>query len=71
MTEELQFRESLEGLPRADMDHISLDMKRAYSRLLIQWLNYMEHLKSDYPYLYSLAVRTNPFNPEAKVIIDK
>lgn len=71
LTEELQFRESLEGLPQSDMDHISVDMKRAYSRLLIQWLNYMEHLKGDYPYLYSLAARTNPFNPKAKVIIDK
>jgi hypothetical protein len=25
----------------------------------------MKHLKIDYPYLFSLAVRTNPFNPDA------
>jgi hypothetical protein len=71
LTEELQFRESLEGLPQTDMDHISNDMKRAYSRLLLQWLDYMEHLKDDYPYLYSLSVRTNPFNPGASIIISK
>jgi len=26
---------------------------------------YMQHLKNDYPYLFSLAVRMNPMNPEA------
>ncbi len=71
LTEELQARDSLNNLPKPDMEHISNDMKRAYSQLLLQWLNYMEHLKSDYPYLYSLSVRTNPFNPKAKAIIDK
>jgi hypothetical protein len=27
----------------------------------------MGHLKNKYPYLFSLAVRTNPFNPEASI----
>jgi hypothetical protein len=27
----------------------------------------MEHLKKEYPYLFSLALRTNPFDPEASV----
>ena len=35
--------------------------------LVREWLSYMEHLKSDYPYLFSLAVRTNPFDPNASV----
>lgn len=31
----------------------------------------MEHLSENYPYLFSLAVRKNPFNPEARVeVID-
>jgi hypothetical protein len=25
----------------------------------------MRHLSVDYPYLFSLAVRTNPFDPDA------
>jgi hypothetical protein len=29
----------------------------------------MKHLKEDYPYLFSLAVRTNPFNPDASPVI--
>lgn len=71
LTEELQFRKSLEDLPKTDMNHISNDMRRAYCRLLVQWLDYMEHLKCDYPYLYSLSVRTNPFNPKASVVIEQ
>jgi len=27
----------------------------------------MRHLKKEYPYLFSLAVRTNPFDPRASV----
>jgi hypothetical protein len=27
----------------------------------------MKHLKADYPYLFSLAVRTNPFDANASV----
>jgi hypothetical protein len=29
----------------------------------------MRHLKTDYPYLFSLAVRQNPFDPEASVTV--
>jgi len=27
----------------------------------------VQHLQGDYPYLFSLVVRTNPFDPDAKV----
>jgi len=27
----------------------------------------MKHLKTNYTYLYSMAVRTNPFNPDARI----
>jgi hypothetical protein len=29
----------------------------------------MRHLKHDYPYLFSLAIRTNTFDPEATAIV--
>ncbi len=45
--------------------HLSGDIRRAYSILITEWLAYMKHLKSDYPYLFSLAVRTNPFDQTA------
>jgi len=67
LLEELQARESLTGLHEADLDHLSGDIRRAYTNLLKQWVVYLQHLKSDYPYLYSLAVRNNPLNPDARV----
>lgn len=69
LIEELEARRSLEGLAPADLEHLSGDMKRAYGLLLREWLTYIQHLKQDYPYLFSLAVRTNPLNPDSRVEI--
>jgi hypothetical protein len=69
LTEELIHRKILTSLPDNDYKHLTGDTYRAYRLLVIEWLSYMEHLKSDYPYLFSLAVRTNPFNPAAEVQI--
>jgi len=65
LTEELEARRSLTGLSRADLEHLSGDIKRAYCLLLREWVVYMRHLKEDYPYLFSLAVRMNPLNAES------
>ncbi len=67
LAEELSHRETVHGLPDTDYDHLAGDTKRAYGLLVREWLSYMEHLKGKYPYLFSLAVRTNPFNPKASV----
>ncbi len=69
LAEELSARKSLDGLPRVDYDHLSGDIKRAYAQLLVEWLYYMKHLKEDYPYLFSLAVRMNPLDPEADAVV--
>jgi hypothetical protein len=65
--EELNHRKDTKQLPASDLKHLSGDIRRAYVLLISEWLSYMKHLKNDYPYLFSLAVRTNPFNPEASV----
>lgn len=65
LTEELNCRADTRGLPDTDYKHLSGDIKRAYVLLISEWLSYMKHLKVDYPYLFSLAVRTNPFDPDA------
>ena len=67
LADELSHRSSVEDLPPSDYDHIAGDIKRAYSLLVREWLSHMEHLKADYPYLFSLAARTNPFNPRVSV----
>jgi hypothetical protein len=70
LTEELEMRADVAHLGGADRAHIEGDMTRAYGLLVIEWLAYMRHLSEDYPYLFSLAVRMNPFNPAAKAEID-
>jgi hypothetical protein len=67
LTDELAHRTDLKRLPDSDYEHLAGDMKRAYHKLLVQWLEYMKHLKRDYPYLFSLAMRTNPFDVNASV----
>ena len=67
LTEKLTLRRGLNGLPETDYQHLAGDMKRAYHLLTVEWLNYMKHLKANYPYLFSLAVRTNPFDANASV----
>lgn len=59
--EELQCREDIQCLPDEDYKHLSNDIERAYLRLINQWIAYMGHLKKEYPFLYSFAMRTNPF----------
>lgn len=67
LAEELTARPDLCNLPPADVEHIYVDINRAFGHLIAEWLQYMKHLRDNYPYLYSLAIRTNPFNPEASV----
>lgn len=69
LKEELLHREQFDGLPQTDLDHLRGDMRRVYPLLLGQWLEYLAHLKEHYPYLYSLAHRTNPFNANASAIV--
>jgi hypothetical protein len=69
LTEELEAREILQDLPRSDLKHLASDLQRAFSFLVREWLIYMQHLRRHYPYIYSLSVRTNPFNSAASPII--
>lgn len=70
LKEELLHRKSLETLPSKDYDHLSGDIRRAYLLLVHEWLDYMKYLQNNYPYLYSLAMRTNPFDRSASVIVE-
>lgn len=65
LTEELAHRQDVKQLSDSDYQHIIGDIKRAYTALVSEWLEYMKHLKDSYPYLFSLAVRTNPFDENA------
>ena len=72
LTEELNFRgNKLETLPEADTKHLALDLKRAYAQLTSEWVTYTMHLKQSYPFLFSLAARINPLNPQSTPIINE
>lgn len=65
LTEELAARSDLRAIADADSRHITGDIKRVYGLLTAEWFDYMRHLRDNYPYLFSFAIRTNPFDPEA------
>jgi hypothetical protein len=69
LAEELKARDDFSRLPPSDVAHLRGDMERAYSRLVPEWLKYMEYLQRSYPYLFSLAMRTNPFDEKADVVV--
>jgi hypothetical protein len=65
LVEELEARQSFDAMPITDVEHINGDIKRAFGYLSREWVDYMKHLKHDYPYLFSLAVRLNPMLDKA------
>ncbi|MGA8848819.1 MAG: hypothetical protein WB564_03235 [Dehalococcoidia bacterium] len=69
LDEELEARPSLIGLPDNDLEHIAGDIRRLYDHLASEWLNYVQHLKSKYPFLFSLVLRTHPFQEHQSPII--
>ncbi|MFC1967285.1 potassium channel family protein [Chloroflexota bacterium] len=70
LRDELISRESLLDLPATDLEHLANDARRAYVALSKQWVNHMQHLKGNYPYLFSLALRTNPFSQKPSAIVE-
>lgn len=69
VTEELEARKDFNELPASDLAHLRLDISRSYRLLAIEWLAYMRYMSKEYPYLFHLALRQNPFDEEAEVIV--
>ncbi len=69
ITEELEARKSFDSMPHSDIEHINGDIRRVYGYLIREWVLYMLHLKQDYPYLFSLAVRLNPLIDEPDAVV--
>lgn len=70
LAEELSYRTDPDNLPESDVAHLVGDTIRAYRLLAIEWLRYTRHLRTTYPYMYSLILRTQPFDPKASVIVE-
>jgi hypothetical protein len=69
LTEELEFRDDLANLPKSDRVHLGLDVKRAFENLAREWVLYTRHLQNNYPYLFSLVVRTHPFQDRPSPLV--
>jgi len=69
LTEELEMRGQVTQLSDKDYEHISNDIKRAYTLLVQRWLSYVKYLKDNYPYFFSLVMRTNPFDQTASPFV--
>ncbi len=61
ISEEFSSRDDINSLPEADIEHLRIDVGRAYNYIIVEWINYIIHLKKEYPYLYKSAILTNPF----------
>jgi hypothetical protein len=70
LDEELEARPSLSGLPQKDLEHLAGDIQRMYDHLASEWLDYVEHLKNNYPFLFSLVLRTHPFQERPSPVFD-
>lgn len=69
LAEELTQRRELADLPATDRAHLAGDVRRIYGLLVHQWLDHLHYLKVNYPYLFSLAIRTNPFDEKASPVV--
>ena len=65
---EFDARKGTKSLSEADIEHMTSDTERSYNLLCVEWMEYMRHLKEEYSYLYSFAIRNNPFYTGRKKI---
>jgi voltage-gated potassium channel len=65
LRDELLHRKDLAELSNTDRKHLENDIIRVYNLLIFEWLRYIQCMQNNYKYLFSLAVRTNPFDPKA------
>lgn len=70
LTEELEERVSFDAMSGNDKAHLVMDVQRVFGNLVAEWLEYVEHLKNNYPYLFSLIVRTHPFQETPAAVIN-
>lgn len=73
LQEELALRQHVQSEhPHYDnLSHLKIDIERAYGCVLIQWVSYVEHLKTDYPFLFATALLTNPYDEKEIHLIER
>lgn len=69
LDDELELRSDLDKVTKKDFEHLIGDINRVYCRLTYEWIKYLEFLNEHYPYMSSITIRANPFNPEDNIYI--
>jgi hypothetical protein len=69
LDDELEKRETFENIPEADFEHLLNDIDRVYSHLIYEWIYYLHYLKNQYPYMFSIVIRTNPFDKDSDIYV--
>jgi hypothetical protein len=69
LAEELSYRQGIAGLPDSDLRHLAGDLERVYRLLIVEWAGYAAHLKTNYPYIFSLIVRTHPLRTDPTAVV--
>ncbi|MDL2270719.1 hypothetical protein LJC03_02805 [Methanobrevibacter sp. OttesenSCG-928-I08] len=70
LEEELESRHNLNNITENDYNHLIGDMDRIYSDLIHEWIAYIQYLKTNYPYMYSITLRKNPFDETAEIFVN-
>jgi hypothetical protein len=68
LREELVLRQTLDG-PISDLSHLADDAGRVYELLSANWVQYVSLMRKTYPYLFSLALRNNPFDEGCSPVV--
>lgn len=56
LTDEVMMRGDFSLLSKADRMHLNEDVQRAIREILINWYCHMNHIRTEYPYLYSMEL---------------
>lgn len=67
--DELEQRTELKKIDSTDFKHLLGDIDRVYGTLTYQWVKYLEYLSKNYPYMMSITIRTNPFDPNSSIYV--
>ncbi|MGL6107088.1 hypothetical protein [Romboutsia sp.] len=63
LRDEILFLEN-DKFEELDIGHLEQDIIRVYKNITVQWIDYLEYLSNNYPFLYNNAIRLNPFRFE-------
>lgn len=70
LSEELKQR-PLNDLTIDDLEHLKIDIVRVYTNLSLVWVEYLQYLQEEYPYLFLTAVTNSPYDNRQRAVIEK